>query len=117
MLDGGGVPQFFLDLEFDDLTYVLTPTAFFLTGTVSQLAAQQLPFGLAFDTTQPITIAYQSTNFTKMVQVNGDAVVTSLEMSGQLTIAGQNVIPEPAAAAMLLGGMLGLAVYLRHSWK
>ena len=115
MVDGG-VPEFFLDLEFDDLTYILTDTGFFLSGTVSQLAAQQLPYGLAFTTSQPITLAYQSTNFTKMVAVNGNGgIVTEISASGQLIISGTE-IPEPAAGIML-AGMLGLAGYLRLRWS
>lgn len=116
-MNDGGVPQFFLDLQFDELTYVLTDTGFFLSGTASQVADQQLPYGLVYDTAQPITLAYQSTNFTKMVEVNGNGgVVTEISASGQLTISGESVIPEPAAG-VLLAGMLGLAGYLRMRWS
>lgn len=114
-MNNGNVPQYFLDLEFDQLTYILTDTSFFLTGVISAVSAQQLPYGLAFDVTQPITLAYQSTNFMKMVSVNNGSVVQTIDASGQLTIAGQMVVPEPAAVVML-GSMLGLMGYLRYRW-
>lgn len=115
--EDGGALEYFLDLEFDELTYVLTPTSFQLTGVVSSLAGQQLPYNLAFDTSQPITVTYQSTNFMKMTHVNGgSATVDMINASGQIIVAGQmSAIPEPAGIS-LLAGLGALAAGVRWRW-
>ncbi len=76
-------------------------------GTIPdpQSLYQDLPFGLAFDPTKPISIVLSSSNLSNVTTANG--LVTGLFAAGTGNIAG-TLLPEPASLLLLGLGGLGL---------
>lgn len=92
-----------LRLGIDQVDVLLTDGVFFFTGTASVLD-QNLPFGLVFDTTQPVEFSYTAT----LPVLNGGPSVDRALASGAMTISG-TLIPEPATVLMLLVGTAAAA--------
>ncbi len=71
---------------------------------------QSLPFGLAFDTTQPISIVLSSANLTNVTTAGG--FVTGFHAAGTGNISG-TLLPEPTT--MLLLALSGVALLRRRT--
>jgi hypothetical protein len=87
-----------LRLGIDQVDVLLTDGVFFFTGSATVLD-QDLPFGLVFDTNQPVQFSYTAT----LPVLNGGPSVDRTLASGALTISGAQ-IPEPSTLLMLLAG-------------
>jgi hypothetical protein len=85
-----------LRLGIDEIDVLLTNGVFFFTGSATVID-QDLPFGLVFDTTQPVQFSYTAT----LPSLNGGPTVDRALASGALTISGTQ-IPEPASVLMLV---------------
>lgn len=85
-----------LRLGIDEIDLLLSNGVFFFTGSATVLD-QDLPFGLVFDTSQPVQFSYTAT----LPVLNGGPSVDRALASGALTISG-TLIPEPATVVMLL---------------
>ena len=97
-----------LQLNIDEVSLLLSNGVFFFTGQAT-VKAQNLPFGLQFDTTQPIYISYTAT-------LPGVSLSSPTSMgigSGAFTISGTMVIPEVATSVLFIIGAFGL-VGMRH---
>jgi hypothetical protein len=88
-----------LQLGITNVSLLLSEGVFFFTGQAT-LRSQNLPFGLAFDSSKPIYFSYTAT----APGVNGISPSSSAIGSGAFTISGE-LIPEPATI-----GLLGMAL-------
>jgi hypothetical protein len=84
-----------LQLGITNVSLLISPGVFFFTGQAT-VRAQDLPFGLAFDTSKPIYFSYTAT----APGVNGTSPTSMAIGSGAFTISGE-LIPEPATIALL----------------
>jgi hypothetical protein len=104
-LNNGGATTNFLRLGLTNINLSLTDIppggeAFTFTG-VATVLSQNLPFGLSFDTTQPIAFSYTAPK----AGLSGGSPATGALGTGALTITGtQAQIPEPATAALFVAG-------------
>jgi hypothetical protein len=102
----------FLSLDTDEVSVFISNNTFFITGEV-QLDQQNLPFGLAFDPTQPIQFSF-SANFPSVPAGPTGTLMTSAVGSGVLTISG-TAIPEPSTYVMLISGLVVIGLALVHN--
>jgi hypothetical protein len=93
-----------LRLGIDQIDLLLTNGVFFFTGSATVLD-QDLPFGLVFDTSQPVAFSYTAT----LPVLNGGPTVDRALASGALTISGTQ-IPEPATVLLMLAGAAAAVV-------
>jgi hypothetical protein len=102
---------FQLQLGMTDVDVLVTNGVFFFTGEATVLPGQNLPFGLQFDTSQPVQISYTAT----LPAVQAGATTNAAISSGALTISGI-AIPEPTTNLLLVSGMgaLGVILYRRR---
>jgi hypothetical protein len=84
-----------LQLNITNVSLLLSPGVFFFTGQAT-IKSQDLPFGLAFDTTKPVYFSYTAT----APGVNGTSPTAMAIGSGAFTISGEMVIPEPTAIGL-----------------
>ncbi len=120
--DGGTVRS--LDLVFEEVTVALFRNSgnanrpiLVVTGSTTDWTQSALPAGLSFTPGSAISFSYTTSN-TMPFDITGSSFTTLLASGGVLELSGEgSVIPEPAAAALLLGGMMGFAGYLRLRWK
>ena len=99
-----------LRLGIDEVDLLLTNGVFFFTGSATVLD-QNLPFGLIFDTTQPVQFSYTAT---LPLLSNGAQSVDRAMGSGALTISGIQ-IPEPATMILtVVGGLASIALLRRR---
>lgn len=88
-------------LGIDKIDLHLTNGVLFFTGTASNVTSQNLPGGMAFDTSKPIYFSYTAT----LPGIVGSPATMAVA-SGAMTISG-TMIPEPTTLATLA---LGLAI-------
>lgn len=86
-------------LGIDSIDLLLTNGVLFFTGTASNVTSQNLPGGLAFDTTKPIYFSYTAT----LPGIVGSPATMAVA-SGAMTISG-TMIPEPATLATFVIGL------------
>jgi hypothetical protein len=100
-----------LRIGLTSIDAVLSPAVFFFNGEGTVLE-QDLPFGLQFDTSQPVFVS-----FTATLPALPMAEETSMAAaSGAVTISGTSTIPEPSGLALLgLAAVIGSAVVRRRS--
>lgn len=99
---------FQLQLGLTDVSLLITNNVFFFFGEASVLPGQNLPFGLQFDTSQPVVFSYTAT----LPAVQAGATTNSAMGSGAFTISGI-AIPEPAAIGLACMGIVGLGALRR----
>jgi hypothetical protein len=98
-----------LRLGIDEVDVLLTNGVFFFTGSATVID-QDLPFGLVFDTTQPVQFSYTAT----LPVLNGGPTVDRALASGALTISGTQV-PEPATLLLLVAGATAVVCGRRYT--
>jgi hypothetical protein len=104
-LNNGGAVSNFLRLGLTNINLSLTDIppggeTFTFSGLANVLS-QNLPFGLAFDLTQPVAFSYTAPK----AGLSGGSPATGALGTGALTITGtQAQIPEPATAALFIAG-------------
>ena len=89
-----------LRLGLDAIDLLVTNNVMFFTGTATVLS-QNMPFGLAFDTSQPVVFSYTAT----LPGLVGGNPISGGMASGALTISG-TAIPEPTTIATLIVGLV-----------
>jgi hypothetical protein len=106
-----------LRLGINKVDVLLTPGVFFFTGTASVLPGQNLPFGLAFDTTKTVSFSYTAT-LPGLVGINASpppGTASGAMASGAFTISGPGVeVPETATMLLSEFGVVGLAIFMRR---
>lgn len=100
-----------LRLGIDQVDLLLSNGVFFFTGSATVLD-QDLPFGLVFNTNEPVQFSYTAT----LPVLNGGPSVDRALASGALTISGTQ-IPEPATVLMLLAGIAAAVIGWRRRTK
>lgn len=78
-----------------------------LGSTTGLLFANTLPFGLAFDPSQPLTVSF-STQLSNVTSANG--FLTGFRARGTGEITGV-LVPEPTSIALVGMGLVGVAGY------
>ena len=113
--NNGGAVGFFLRLGLTNLTVTLTDFppnagAFTFSG-VGTVLSQNLPFGLAFDTTQKVAFSYTSAR----AAFSGITPPIAAGGNGAITITTTRV-PEPGSIALFCAGgtMLGIGAPQRR---
>ncbi len=95
-----------LDINSMQFSYTGSNIAITIAGVASNIATQMLPFGLAFDPGQPVTIVLSSSALTN-VTTDG-TYVTSLNAAGTGNVAG-TYVPEPTGFVLAAMSIVGLA--------
>lgn len=97
-----------LALNVDSMSFFYTGNniAIAAAGVSSEIYRQDLPFGLAFDESQPLSIVLSSANLTNVTTANG--FVTGFRAAGTGSISGV-LLPEPTTMLLVAIGGLALA--------
>ncbi len=105
LLTKNQTPGWGLALDIDTMQFFYTGSQISITiaGVATGLPAQDLPFGLAFDPNEQITIVLSSANLSSVT--SGGGFLTGFNAAGTGNVAGQ-LVPEPSS--MVLAG-LGIA--------
>jgi hypothetical protein len=105
-------PGWGLALNIDKFSFFYSgnKVAIATSGQSTALWSQALPFGLAFDPSQPISIVLSSANLTNVTTANG--LVTGFRAAGTGNISG-TLLPEPTT--MLLLALSGMALVRRRT--
>ncbi|HUU89975.1 MAG TPA: PEP-CTERM sorting domain-containing protein [Phycisphaerae bacterium] len=89
-----------------------TPVSLAISGLVTGVSAQNLPFNLAIDTGERVTFILASSNLSVETDIVNSLFLLGFEASGTGSLTGSG-IPEPATLALLAAGGL-LARRRRH---
>ncbi len=108
LLTSGSNPGWGLALDINTMQFFYTGgnIAISVAGLATNIAAQQLPFGLQFDPSQPVTIILSSAHLSNVTTSGG--YLTGLNAAGTGNVAGVYV-PEPATVSLFGLGLLVLA--------
>jgi hypothetical protein len=114
-LDWFTADGYFLRLGVDEISYIVVETGmpglnFFNFFASAKVLSQNLPNGLQY--AEDVLLSYTSTDV--MLMKNPNNTVNGLLASGQLTVTGENIVPEPASAFILLGLLGTSAVAMRY---
>jgi hypothetical protein len=108
-------PAFGLALNIDQFQFYYSGNKISIAtaGPSTSLVTQDLPFGLEFDASKPISIVFSSANLSNVTTAND--VVTGLNAAGTGNITG-TLIPEPASLVLLAAGglLIGMRKRTRH---
>ncbi len=104
-------PAWGLGMQINQLNFAYTgfKIAIFVAGQSTAIGTQSLPYGLAFDPSQPISMALSSANLSNVTTSGG--FVTGFQSSGTGNISG-TLLPEPVTMVLMAAG--GLGVLLRR---
>jgi hypothetical protein len=102
-----GLDSWGLSLNIDKMSFFYTGSnvAIATAGQSTSLWKQDLPFGLAFDPSQPISIVLSSASLRDVTTANG--VVTGFRAAGTGNISGI-LLPEPTTMLLLALGAVGI---------
>jgi hypothetical protein len=105
LLTKSSTPGWGLALQIDQFNFFYTGNKIAIAAgaTSTSIFDQDLPFGLAFDPSQPISIVLSSANLTNVTTAGG--FVTGFNAAGTGNISGV-LVPEPTTMLLLaLGGL------------
>jgi hypothetical protein len=113
LLTQNQTPGWGVALNIDTMQFVYTGSQISITlaGLASSLHAQDLPFGLAFDPSQQITIVLSSANLSNVTAAGG--FLTGFNATGTGNIAG-TLVPEPSSIALAGLGLAAIAAVYRR---
>ncbi len=113
LLTSSSNPGWGLALDIDTMQFFYTGSrvAISVAGLATGLNTQSLPFGVAFDPNQPITIVFSSASLTNVTTAGG--FVTGLKAAGTGNVAG-TFVPEPSTVALACMGIAGLVAF---AWR
>lgn len=113
LLTKNQTPGWGLALNVDSMQFFYTGAEISITiaGLASSLSAQDLPFGLAFDANDPITIVLSSANLSNVTSEGG--FLTGFNAAGTGNIAG-TLVPEPSSMALAGLGLAAMALAYRR---
>jgi hypothetical protein len=115
LLTENNVPGWGLALNVDTMQFFYTGSkiAVAVSGLASGLFAQALPFDLAYDPSEPITIVVASAELTNVTSAGG--FLTGFNAGSTGNVAGVGfLVPEPGSATLLAAGGLATALGLRR---
>jgi hypothetical protein len=112
LLTKATTPGWGLALMIDKFSFFYSGSkiAIATSGQSTSLASQDLPFGLAFDASKPISMVLSSANIKSLTTAGG--FVTSFDAAGTGNISGI-LLPEPTT--MLLLALSGIALIRRRT--
>ena len=90
-----------------------TPVSLAISGLVTGVSAQNLPFNLAIDTGEQVTFILASSNLSVTTDIVNSPALLGFEASGTGSITGSG-IPEPATLALMGIGVAGLVARRRR---
>ncbi len=107
LLTENQTPGWGLALQIDTMQFFYTGSQISITlaGLASSLFAQDLPFALAFDPNEEITIVLSSANLSNVTSAGG--FLTGFDASGTGNIAGV-LVPEPSSMVLAAFGAAAL---------
>ncbi len=107
LLTENQTPGWGLALDIDTMQFFYTGAEISITvaGLASSLFAQDLPFGLAFDPNEQITIVLSSANLNNVTSAGG--FLTGFDAAGTGNIAGV-LVPEPSSMVLAAFGAAAL---------
>lgn len=113
LLTKNQTPGWGLALNIDTMQFFYTGSQISITvaGVASSLFAQDLPFGVAFDPSEQITIVLSSANLSNVTSAGG--FLTGFDAAGTGNIAGV-LVPEPSSMVLAAFGVAALAFGYRR---
>jgi hypothetical protein len=111
LLTSNGIPGWGLALDIDTMQFFYTGSniAISVSGLATGIFAQQLPFGLSYDPSQPVTIVMSSANLSNVISAGG--FVTNLNAAGTGNVAGI-LVPEPSTFVLMGLGCVAAMIHV-----
>jgi hypothetical protein len=118
LLTSSSTPGWGLALNIDTMQFFYTGSqiAISVAGLASSLSVQQLPFGLEYDPSQPITIVFASSELTNLTSAGG--YLTGFDAAGTGNVSGTgHLVPEPSTWCIGILATVQLLALAGRRWR